>query len=236
MRVLITGCSSGIGRDAAIHLAERGHEVIATARQPAQLDDVPAALKLPLDVADSASIAKAIAAAGRVDAVVNNAGFSLWGPAELVPAEIQDRMLATNLVGAMRLTTALLPQMRERGFGRIVQISSLAAHGGRPLLSLYAATKAGLEAWSTALCAEVAPFGVGVTVIGVGAVQSAVDDKRIVIDGADTPYASFVAETIHQMQQVRTARLPARRVSEAIAVALESAEAPRQLRVAPPNH
>jgi short-subunit dehydrogenase len=233
MRVLITGCSSGIGRDAAAVLTARGHEVVATARRVEDLAGLEVAVRLPLDVTDAAAIAAVVEQAGPIDALVNNAGFSLWGPVELVPTELEDRMLATNLVGAMRMTRAFLPGMRTRGFGRVVQVSSLAAQTGRPLVGLYAASKAGLEAWSTALREEVAGFGIGVTVIRVGAVESAVEDKRIVIDGTGSDYAEFVAETMAGLRAVRGERLPASRVSEAIGEAIEAGTAPAVLRVAP---
>src|SRR4051812_34550069 len=113
-RILITGCSSGIGRATALHLAAAGHEVIATARNRQALDDLEIALRLELDVMDDDSVSAALAEAGEIDVLVNNAGISIWSPAELCPPHAAERLMQTNLMGVIRLTRAVLPQMRRR--------------------------------------------------------------------------------------------------------------------------
>src|SRR5205807_8568407 len=114
-RVLITGCSTGFGRATAVELTKRGHEVLATARRPDTLDDLEVTQTLRLDVDDDASVADAVASAGTVDALVNNAGFGIQGAIERVPIDQIRRMFETNVLGAVRMIQAVLPQMRERG-------------------------------------------------------------------------------------------------------------------------
>ncbi len=187
-RVLITGCSTGFGRASAVELTKRGHEVIATARRPETLEDLDVADRIRLDVDDDASVAQAVASAGPVDALVNNAGFGVVGPIEHVPpAEIR-RMLETNLLGAIRMTQAVLPQMRERGRGTIVNVTSLAGRVTGPLGGTYAATKHALEAISESLHYEVGHFGIRVRIVEPGYFATDFQGKepRFGLDGA--PY------------------------------------------------
>jgi NAD(P)-dependent dehydrogenase (short-subunit alcohol dehydrogenase family) len=167
-RVLITGCSTGFGRAAAVELTKRGHEVVATARRPETLDDLDVTQKLRLDVVDDASVADAVASAGTVDALVNNAGFGITGPIEHVPLPEFRRMFETNVLGAVRLVQAVLPQMRERGSGTIVNVTSLAGLVAAPTGGAYSATKHALEAVSEALHYEVGHFGIRVALIEPG--------------------------------------------------------------------
>ncbi len=188
MRVLITGCSTGFGRATAVELTKRGHEVVATARRPETLDELGVAERLPLDVDDDASVAGAVAAAGAVDALVNNAGFGVVGPIERVPVGEIRRMLETNLLGAVRVIQAVLPQMRERGRGTIVNVTSLAGLVTGPLGGTYAATKHALEAISESLHYEVGHFGIRVRIVEPGYFATDFQGKepRFGLDGA--PY------------------------------------------------
>ena len=138
-RVLITGCSTGIGRATAVELTKRGHEVVATARRPETLADLDVADRLALDVDDDASVASLRDAAGQVDVLVNNAGFEVSGPIEKVPLDEVRRMFETNVFGALRMIQAFLPAMRERGSGTIVNVSSVAGRAAAPLGALYSA-------------------------------------------------------------------------------------------------
>ena len=158
-RALITGCSSGFGRATAIELKARGHEVVATARRPETLDDLDVDARLALDVTDDASVAAAVAAAGQVDALVNNAGINVAGPVEKVPVDEVRRLFETNVFGALRMTQAVLPQMRARRGGTIVNVSSINGRVAQPLAGFYAATKFALEAMSEALHFEAGHFG-----------------------------------------------------------------------------
>jgi short-subunit dehydrogenase len=189
-RVLITGCSSGIGRALAGVLTERGYEVIATARNLDSLAEVPAAQKLALDVTSDASVAAAVAAAGPVDVLVNNAGVGLWGPSEAVTMADAVRLFETNLFGVMRMHKAVLPQMRARKSGMIVQVSSVAGRGSGPLLGHYSASKQALNAISAALRIELAMFGIKVTVIDLQAVDSDFGRNRTMV--SDPAYQKLV--------------------------------------------
>src|SRR5215472_14426792 len=139
-RALITGCSSGIGRAAATELTKRGYEVVATARRPQTLDDLDVAQKLALDVTSDASVAAACEAAGRIDVLVNNAGYGLEGAIEAVPLDDVRQVFETNVIGASRMIQAVVPAMRARGQGVVVNVSSVAGVVAGPLGGYYAAS------------------------------------------------------------------------------------------------
>src|SRR5262245_27082614 len=167
-RVLITGCSTGFGRASAVELTKRGHEVLATARRLEACDELDVAEKIRLDVDDDASVTNAVKAAGRIDALVNNAGLGVQAPVELLPVEQIRRMFETNVLGALRMIQAVLPQMRERGSGAIVNVSSVDGVVSPPIAGGYSATKHALEALSEALHYEIGHFGVRVAIVELG--------------------------------------------------------------------
>jgi NAD(P)-dependent dehydrogenase (short-subunit alcohol dehydrogenase family) len=171
-RVLITGCSTGIGRATAIELTKRGHDVVATARKPETLDDLDVTMRLPLDVDDDRSVGEAVAAAGELDVLVNNAGFGVSGPVERVPIPEVKRMLETNYFGALRMIQAIVPQMRARGAGAVVNISSVQGRVAGPLSGFYSATKFALEATTEALGYELGHFGIRVVLIEPGYIMT----------------------------------------------------------------
>lgn len=177
MRVLITGCSTGIGRAAAVELTQRGHEVIATARRPETLEGLDAAERLALDVGAPASVEAALEAAGRIDALVNNAGANVGGPAEKVPLEAVRRMFETNFFGAVRLMQAVAPAMRARGSGVIVNVSSIAGRVAPPLSGFYAASKFALEAVSEVLHLELGHFGIRLAIVEPGFIDTPFREK-----------------------------------------------------------
>jgi NAD(P)-dependent dehydrogenase (short-subunit alcohol dehydrogenase family) len=185
-RVLITGCSSGFGRATTIELTKRGHDVLASARRPETLDDLDCTDKLRLDVDDDASVAEAVQRAGQIDALVNNAGFGMTGPIEHVPLDEFRRMFETNVLGAVRMIQAVLPQMRERGSGTIVNVTSLAGLVTAPTGGAYSATKHALEAVSDALHYEVGHFGIRVALVEPGYVETEFQGKEPRF-GLDTP-------------------------------------------------
>ena len=159
-RVLITGCSTGIGRAAAIELTDRGHDVVATARRLETLDDLDVAAKAALDVDDDDSVAAAVEAAGELDALVNNAGFEVAGPIEKADlGDVRD-MFETNVFGLARMVQAIAPGMRERGAGTIVNVSSIAGIAAPPLGGYYAASKYAVEGITEAMHLELRHFGV----------------------------------------------------------------------------
>jgi NAD(P)-dependent dehydrogenase (short-subunit alcohol dehydrogenase family) len=185
-RVLITGCSTGFGRATAVELTKRGHDVLATARRPETLDELDCAEQLCLDVDDDASVAQTVRSAGRIDALVNNAGFGMTGPIEDVPLDEFRRMFETNVLGAVRMIQAVLPQMRERGSGTIVNVTSLAGLVTPPTGGAYSATKHALEAVSVALHYEAGHFGIRVAVVEPGYFETEFQGKEPRF-GLDTP-------------------------------------------------
>ena len=173
----ITGASRGFGRAWTQAALERGDRVAATARDISALDDLAAAhpdalLPLTLDVTDRAAAFAAVAAAhehfGRLDVIVNNAGYGLFGAIEEVDEAQARAQLDTNLLGPLWVTQAALPILRGQGAGHILQVSSIGGVAAFPLVVVYNASKWGLEGFSEALAAEVAPHGIKVTLIEPG--------------------------------------------------------------------
>jgi NAD(P)-dependent dehydrogenase (short-subunit alcohol dehydrogenase family) len=176
MRWFITGSSAGFGRLLAETLLARGESVVATARDPQGVADLvekypDAVLALPLDVTDADQVRAAVdaaTAAGPVDVLVNNAGHGLLGALEELSDEQIHDVLAVNLLGALAVTRAVLPHMRARRRGHIVQMSSVGGVVANPGHAIYATTKFALEGASEALAGEVAPFGIRVTIVEPG--------------------------------------------------------------------
>jgi NAD(P)-dependent dehydrogenase (short-subunit alcohol dehydrogenase family) len=172
----ITGASRGFGaRIAALALA-RGDNVVATARRPAEiaarLGDHPHLLALALDVTDEAQAQSAAAAAvahfGRIDVLLNNAGYGLLGAVEEASAEEVERLYSTNVFGLLNVTRAVLPYMRAQRAGRVLNISSIGGYRGAPGFGVYSSTKFAVEGLSEALHGELAPLGIHVTVVEPG--------------------------------------------------------------------
>lgn len=166
-KILITGCSSGFGLDAAKLFLERGWEVVATMRKP---DDtlLPKSDRLqilPLDVTNDASIAKAIADAGTIDVLVNNAGYAAPAPIELIDIDQARALFETNTFGTLAVTQAVLPAFRERRQGVIINVSSSTTLRAMPLLGIYRASKAAVNAFTESLALEMQSFGVRVHVV-----------------------------------------------------------------------
>lgn len=160
--VMITGCSSGFGLEIARHFLERDWHVVATMRTP-RTDLLPASSRLrilALDITDDASIRAAIAAAGPVDALVNNAGIGLIHPLEAVAMDTARAVFETNTLGTIAMTQAVLPAMRARRAGVIVNVTSTVTLASLPLLSVYTASKAAVNAFTESLALELAPLGV----------------------------------------------------------------------------
>jgi NADP-dependent 3-hydroxy acid dehydrogenase YdfG len=195
--VLITGCSSGIGRATAEHLARKGYEVYATARRPESIEDLKASgcRTLALDVTNEESMKSAVAEVGVVDALVNNAGYSQSGAAESVAMDEVRRQFETNVFGLLRMCQLVLPGMREQGFGRIVNISSMGGKVVFPGGGMYHATKFSVEAISDAMRFEVEGFGVDVVIVEPGLIRTAFGDAAVqsIEGGTDEegPYAGF---------------------------------------------
>lgn len=191
--VLITGASKGVGRATAAELARRGHRVIATARDPRTLDDLDVALRLRLDVTDQASVDAAVKQAGEVDTLVSNAAVIFRAAVEASPLAEIERLYAQNTVGAVRVAQAVLPQMRERGAGRLLFVSSVGGRTVFPGNAAYAASKWALEAFAEALAMELAGFGVDVTLAQPGPISSGALDDPLTYRLPGDPYAALLA-------------------------------------------
>ena len=231
--VLITGSSRGIGRATAELLGEKGYRVLATMRNPDKGRELAAKAKdsgwdltiLPLDVRDDASVRAAVKQAGDVDVLVNNAGFEVWGPLEEMGVGDLADQFDTNVYGPFRLVTAVLPAMRKRGSGVIVNVSSVAGRVGAPLNGLYAASKYALEALSESLHYEVGHFGVRVHLIEPGGVDTPfAQNRRLVGAGAgdeSSPYRQLITE----WEQAASRLVPGGQRASARAVAVVILEA-----------
>ena len=201
--VLITGCSTGIGRAAAQLFASRGWSVTATMRRPEAAGDLAAAGAIrvePLDVVDVASVERAVQRAleafGRLDVVVNNAGFGAFGPFETASRELIERQIGTNLVGVFNVTRAALPAMRAQKSGVIVNISSIGGLTTLPLNSIYHATKYAVVGFTEGLNYELEPFGIRAKVVAPGGVATdfATRSLALTFEGDGGAYADTIAK------------------------------------------
>lgn len=176
--VLLTGCSSGIGHAAALAFREEEWDVVATARNEADLNELAeyGCHTAELDVTNAdqavAVVEQAIAACGRLDCLVNNAGFSSVGPMEDITSERLREQFEVNVFGPHRLTRAVLPHMRARGNGTVINVSSNLGRVSLPGAGAYAASKFSIEAMSDAMRAELSPLGVDVVVVEPGPVST----------------------------------------------------------------
>lgn len=178
---LITGVSSGFGRELTSQLLDHGDHVIGTVRDTSKVAELTA--RYPetftpevLEMTDRAAVRhlvdRAFDQVGQVDAIVSNAGYGLFGAAEELSDEQVEHIIATNLTGAITLIRAALPHLRHQGGGRIIQISSYGGQVAYPGNSLYHATKWGIEGFCEAVAQEVAPFGIGVTIVEPGGART----------------------------------------------------------------
>jgi NAD(P)-dependent dehydrogenase (short-subunit alcohol dehydrogenase family) len=226
-RVLITGCSTGFGRATAVELTRRGYDVVATARRPESIADLDVAERLALDVTDDASVAAAVAAAGEVDVLVNNAGISVGGPVELVPLAEVRRMFETNVFGPLRMMQAVLPGMRARGRGAVVNLSSVSGKVAAPLSGFYAASKFALEAMSEALHVEASHFGIRTIVIEPGYFRTNISESHRDYGVDAPPYDELAAATEKIKERLGRGDAPGPEVvATAIADALEAHDGP----------
>ncbi|HEY5759401.1 MAG TPA: SDR family oxidoreductase [Steroidobacter sp.] len=222
--VLITGCSSGFGLASARLFLARGWNVIATMRSPdpALFDSHARLLVAALDVTDphsiSAAIAKGLARFGRIDALVNNAGVGLFGAAEATPAEVTQQVFETNTFGVMAVARAIIPHMRERGAGTIVNVTSSVGIAPMPLVAVYTASKYAIEGYTEALAHELSTFGVRVKIVQPGLAPTtsfAAKSGGRRDDLLPAAYASFAGRYLESMQKYPTAYTSESDVAEA---------------------
>ncbi|WP_338761384.1 SDR family oxidoreductase [Massilia sp. METH4] len=168
--ILITGCSSGYGLETARHFHAKGWNVVAAMRTPKPEILMPRdrLRVLPLDITRSASIEQAVALAGPIDVLVNNAGIGLFGAFEATPIDTVREVFETNTFGTMAMTQAVLPQFRERRSGLVINVTSTAAMAPFPLVAAYTASKTAIEGFTESLALELANFDVRVKLVEPG--------------------------------------------------------------------
>lgn len=204
--ILITGCSSGYGLETARYFHARGWNVIATMRNPAA---APFATSdhirvLALDVTDADSIALALELAGPIDVLVNNAGIGLFGALEHSPMRRIRDVYATNTLGTIAMTQAVLPQMRARGAGTIVNVTSSATLAPFPLAAAYTGSKTAIQGFTGSLAHELAPLGIAVKLVepGYGPTTAFAQNTDIKLeDVLPEPYGSYAAPILAAMAE-----------------------------------
>jgi NAD(P)-dependent dehydrogenase (short-subunit alcohol dehydrogenase family) len=241
--VLITGCSTGLGRDLAQRLAQAGYQVVATARNVERLDGIEVALKLPLDVACPESVSQAVAGVlerfGRIDVLVNNAGYALRGVVEEVSDEQVQRLFDVNVHGVLRAIRAVVPHMRRQKSGRIINISSIAGKRAVPVNGPYCAAKFALEALSDALRLELAPFGIQVVLIEPGSLRTGFAQAAQARGAALVPNPASPYHALYEQDQAVAASMSRNApgpeaVSQVIRTAIEAARPKARYLVAVP--
>lgn len=231
--ILVTGCSSGIGRATARVAAAHGHRVFASARNRNDLAELegPNLTGLALDVTDPVSIRAAVetvlARAGRIDALVNNAGYGQYGAVEEVSAEQWRAQFDVNLFGAIETTRAVLPAMRAAGSGTIVMVSSVAGKISIPFAAPYSASKHALEAVGDSLRVELAAFGIRVVLVEPGPIHTRFGERArsivALLLSRPGPYRQLYAGAERAMDgDFQKGALPPEAVGHVIVGAIES--------------
>lgn len=240
MRILITGCSSGFGLGTARLLAQRGYDVIATVRDPSAATELQrlrgSGLPIRIEALDvcnaeqSQALMEKIIGERGLDALINNAGASVFGPVEAMSIDQMRDLMEVNVFGAMRLIQLALPHMRSRRRGRIINVSSLSGIIPLPYVGLYGATKHALDALSFSLAAELREFGIMVTIISPSGFKTQITDKLWTPEvSLDEPSYAAKTKIIQEKMTTRLDNDPFP-VFEAIAATLESPHPPiRQL-------
>lgn len=207
--VMVSGVSSGIGRAVTSALAAKGFDVFGTSRNPQRIEPIPGVELVQLDVTDDGSVAGAVSAvvqrAGRIDVLVNNAGFGVFGAVEESSITQAQQLFDTNFFGLVRLTRAVLPYLRAQGSGRIINIGSVLGFLPAPYGALYAASKHAVEGYSESLDHETREFGVRVTVVEPGYTNTSFEANAA---DADSPIDSYATIREH-VQQVLAAAVHA---------------------------
>jgi len=219
--VLITGCSSGFGLEIARYFLARDWQVVATMRTPRE-DVLPPSEHLrvlALDVTNPDSIRAAIDAAGPIDVLVNNAGFGAAAPAELMPIDTVRALFETNTIGTIAVTEAVLPQLRQRGAGVVVNVTSSVTLKVLPLLAAYRASKAAVNAYTESVALELEPFGGRARLVLPGRAPDTrfADNARAHMHGFEhEAYAEFVAAAFARMVDASAPITHAQDVAEAV--------------------
>lgn len=209
--IVITGASSGMGKDFALSLLGKGHIVYGLARRVEKMQDIVQAggNAIAMDVTDESQIQAAVdqilKEQDKVDVLINNAGYAVYGTVEEVPIETARRQFEVNIFGLASLTQKIIPFMREKKSGRIINISSMGGKIYTPMGAWYHATKHALEGWSDCLRIELKPFGVDVVIIEPGGIAtefSNVFQEHFQGDAENGPYAKALQSIINSTQEM----------------------------------
>ena len=226
---LVTGASSGIGAAVATALVERGYHVYGTSRSPEKITSpIPGVEYLALDLTDHSSVEACAAAAGEVDVLVNNAGESQNGPLEELPMDAVERVFRLNVFGAVHLTQLLLPGMRSRGYGRVVMVGSMLASFPLAYRSSYVATKAAIKGFSDSLRREVSPFGVQVSTVEPGSINTGISERRTQYVREGSPFEAEYRTMVNTLNANEAKGVSAEKVATTVVRAVE-ARSPRPL-------
>ena len=237
---LITGVSSGFGRELTTQLLDRGDTVAGTVRRPGAVADL--AGRYPdtfhcelLDVTDTKAIRQVVDRSfeklGRIDVIVSNAGYGLFGAAEELSDEQVDHIIATNLTGSIQLIRAALPHLRFQRGGRIIQISSYGGQVAFPGNSLYYATKWGIEGFAESVAQEVAPFGIGITIVEPGGARTEFRYDSAQVAAPMTEYDGTPAHAFQRMLDPASDLAPGdpARMAAAIITSIDQDPAPMRM-------
>lgn len=220
--VLITGCSSGFGLETARFFLDQGWRVVATMRTPREdlLPRSDSLRVLALDVTDAESIRRCVEEAGPIDALVNNAGVGLLAPLEGIALDRVREIFETNTFGTMALTQAVLPQFRQRRAGVVVNVTSSVTLKSLPLLSVYTASKAAVNAFTESLALELQPFGVRVRLVLPGRAPSTSFGANARLRMADSTHEAYSEFTQQVFATVRDTSTPLLTYSQDVAEAV----------------
>ena len=232
--VLITGCSSGFGLETARFFLDKGWRVVATMRTPREglLPPSDRLRLLALDVTDADSILRCVEEAGHIDALVNNAGVGLLAPLEGIALSSVREIFETNTFGTMAMTQAVLPQFRQRRAGVVVNVTSSVTLKSLPLLSVYTASKAAVNAFTECLALELEPFGVRARLVLPGRAPSTSfgDNARPRMAGSThEAYADFPQRVFAAVRDTATPVTHAQDVAEAVWRAVTDPAAPMRI-------
>jgi short-subunit dehydrogenase len=222
---LVTGASSGIGHATAAALVANGFRVIGTSRDP---DAIPVRTRVPdveyraLDLLDPPAVDAFAADLGDLDVLVNNAGESQSGPLEELPTDVIERLFRLNVFAPVRLTQLVLPGMRARGYGRVVMVGSMLASFPLAYRSSYVAAKAALKGFATAARGEVAPFGVWITTVEPGSINTGISERRTVYIADDSPHRQRFRTMLDALDRNESTGTPPERVAATIVAAVRS--------------
>ena len=198
--ILITGISSGFGKETAALLAQNGHIVYGTVRKPAEIDPFVHVLQMDLMNLESVSrvVNTVLEEKGRIDILINNAGMHTGGPIETLSLEYVKMQMDTNFLGLVHLTREVLPIMRKQGVGTIINFGSIGGLMGLPFQGFYSASKFAIEGFSEALRMEVKPFGIKVVMVNPGdfKTNNSLNRRGFLATSADDPYQSQFEKTL----------------------------------------